>query len=115
MPSIIPFAPGIPEQPITITLDGESYVLRARWNTWDAAWYLDAWERDGTTPIAFGVKLVLGTKLGGDIDHPLFLGGMVLIDNAGTGEDPQFSDLGTRCLLVHMTVGDAVLSSLPPS
>lgn len=114
--TIIPFVPGDPEQLFPITLDNEPYVLRARWNTRDddGAWYLDAWERDGKTPIAFGVKLVLGVRLGETYNHPLFLGGMFLVDESGTGAEPGFDDLGGRVILVHMTVADALLAGSPP-
>lgn len=114
MPTIIPFVPGDPEQIIKITLDDTPYVLRARWNTRDdgGAWYLDAWERDGTTPIAFGVKLVLGVLLGEAYIHPLFLGGMLLVDESGTGEEARLDDLGGRVILVHMTAADSVLTEV---
>lgn len=114
MPTIIPFVPGDPEQPISITLDGEPYVLRARWNASDddgvGAWYLDAWERDGITPIAFSVKLVLGARLGETYQHPLFLAGMFLVDESGTGAEAGLFDLGTRVTVWHMTVADTILA-----
>jgi hypothetical protein len=113
MPSIVPFVPGDSEQTIAITLDNEPYVLRARWNTTDAAWYLDAWERDGTTPIAFGIKLVLGVLLGRTLNHPLFLAGMFMVDDSGTGVEAGLSDLGARVTLWHMTAADTVLAGLP--
>lgn len=114
MPTIIPFVPNDPDQRLEIVLDQESYVLRARWNTSDAAWYLDAWERDGKTPIAFGVKLVLGVMLGRTYQHPLFLAGMFLIDDSGTGAEPGLGDLGGRVILVHLTIGDGVLAGTTP-
>lgn len=112
MPTILPFVPGDPEQLIKITLDDTPYVLRARWNTRDdgGAWYLDAWELDGTTPIAFGIKLVLGVLLGETYSHPLFLGGMFLVDESGTGAEPKLGDLGGRVIVIHMTATDAALS-----
>ena len=117
MATIIPFEPGVPDQPIEITLDGEPYVLRARWNSSDddgaGAWYLDAWEGDGRTPIAFGLKLVLGVRLGETCNHPLFIGGMFLFDDSGTGAEPGLADLGARVILVHFTAGDALLSTVP--
>lgn len=111
MPSIIPFAPGDPLQIVSIPLDGVTYVLRARWNTTENAWYLDAWERDGTTPIAFGIKLVLGVKLGITYNHALFTAGMFLLPLTDSGVDPGFADLGSTVLLVHMTLDDAILSA----
>src|SRR5512139_1070285 len=114
MPTIIPFTPGDPEQLVEIALDGETYVLRARWNTTEAAWFLDAWERDGTTPIAFGIKLVLGVFLGRTYIHPLFLAGLFLIDDSGTGTEAGLADLGGRVVLMHLTTGDAVLMGTTP-
>lgn len=117
MPQLIPITPGDPEQRITTTLDGEQYVLRFRWNTTDdarvGAWYMDAWERDGTTPIVFGVKMVLGTFLGQSTGHALFFGGMFLIDTSGSGDEPRLFDLGGRVLLMVLTVADQVLAGLP--
>ena len=117
MPTIIPFVPNDPDQRISIVLDDEPYVLRARWNTFDESWYLDAWERDGKTPIAFGVRLVLGQMLGAGYNHPLFLGGVFLQENAPKdgvdGVESDLSDLGGRVDIVHLTVADRVISSLP--
>jgi hypothetical protein len=116
--SIIPFTPGDPDQFIEIQLDDEQYVLRARWNASDddnaGAWYLDAWERDGKTPIAFGVKLVLGVMLGRSYNHPLFIGGLFLLDETDRGVGAGLFDLGGRCNLVHLTTADAVLMGTKP-
>lgn len=117
MASIIPFVPGIPEQTISITLDGEPYVMRARWNTSDdglvGAWYLDAWERDGKTPIAFGIKLVLGVRLGRNFTHPLFSAGLLLIETVETGLEATLQDFGSRVLLVHLNTAEAVALAQP--
>lgn len=113
MPVIIPIDAGINDQLITTALDNVTYVLRVRWNTRDAAWYLDAWERDGTTGIAFGIKIVVGIFLGQAVQHPLFMSGMFAWDTVGTDLDPGFNDLGSRVLLMSLTAGDRVLLSLP--
>lgn len=118
MPTIVPFSPGTPEQRIAITLDGEPYVLRARWNTSDdglvGSWYLDAWERDGKTPIALGIKLVLGIKLGRSYDNPLFLSGLMMFDISDSGVEAGLFDFGVRVVLVHLTAGDVILSGALP-
>lgn len=114
MPSIIPFVPSDPVQVVTITLDGTLYVLRARWNSYDTAWYLDAWEGDGTTPIAYGVKLVQGARLGQQYQHPLFQAGLFMYDATDSGPDAGLDDFGTRVVLVHMTADDAVLMGALP-
>lgn len=116
MPTIVPFVPGDPDQRFEIALDGEPYVLRARWNTSEddaGAWYLDAWERDGKTPIAFGIKLVLGALLGRTYLHPLFLSGVILIDLSDSGVEAGLQDLGGRVLLLHLTADDVVLMRQP--
>lgn len=110
MPSIIRITPGDPLQVGSVTLDGEPYVLRVRWNTSDSAWYLDAWERDGKTPIAFGIKLILGVRLGSTYNHALFAAGMFLLPLTDSGNEPGLNDLGSTVLLIHMTADDAVLS-----
>ncbi len=113
MGQIIPITQGDSNQQITTTLDDVTYVLRVRWNTRDTAWYLDALERDGKTPIAFGVKIVVGILLGSAIAHPLFMAGMFAWDTSGDDLDPGFSDLGVRVLLVSLTAGDQVLLGQP--
>jgi hypothetical protein len=113
MPVIIPITAGVNDQQITTTIDTVSYVLRVRWNTRDAAWCIDAWERDGTTAIAFGVKIVVGILLGQAIQHPLFMAGMFAWDTSGSDLDPGLNDLGNRVLLVSLTAGDRTLLSLP--
>lgn len=113
MPTIIPLTPRDPEQRLAITLDSTPYVLRVRWNTQDSAWYLDAYERDGTTVIAISIKLVYGIKLGAIVDHPLFNSGMFLFNTTGGKLDPGFADLGRQVLLVHTTVDEAVLLDQP--
>lgn len=121
MATIIPFVPGEPEQKIEITLDQETVVMRARYNSLDddgaGAWYLDVWEADGETPIAFGIKLILGTRLGETVDHPVFAAGMFLLPGknaTGAAGDPKLNDLGVNVDLVHLTAADAVLLETTP-
>lgn len=114
MAVVIPITQGDPLQLMSISIDGEPYVLRVRWNMTDAAWYLDAWERDGVTAIAFGIKLVLGVMLGKAYNHPLFQsGGMFLIDLSNTGVEPGFTDLGARVILASTTVADLIALGQP--
>lgn len=117
MASLIPIEPGDPEQRISVALDREVYTLRFRWNTSDdvrkGAWYMDAWEADGVTPIAFGLKLVLGTLLGRRVNHQLFVGGMLLVERGEpTGVEPTLFDLGRRVVLMHLTIADRILAGM---
>ena len=114
MASILPIVPREPLQIFQTVLDGEAYVLRVRWNSLENAWFLDAWESDGTTPIALGIKIVLGINLGADVGHPLFAAGMFAIDYSHTAIDADFVDLGSRVVVVHLSLSESVLVSLPP-
>lgn len=109
MAQVIPVTIGESNQKITTAIDNETYVLRVRWNTRDAAWYLDAWERDGTTAIALSVKIVVGIMLGATVQHPLFMPGLFAFDTSGEGIDPGLNDLGGRVQLIALTMGDRVL------
>lgn len=118
MAVIVPIRPGVPEQKISIALDRNVYVLRFRWNTSDdarkGAWYMDAWESDGKTRIALGIKLVLGALLGKSYSHQLFIGGMFLVERGQvTGQEPRLFDLGGRVVLVHFTAADRILAGMP--
>lgn len=114
MAVVIRTTPGDTHQRINTTLDGVAYVLRVRWNTLDAAWYLDAWERDGKTRIAAGVKIVVGILLAQTVQHPLFMSGIFAWDTSGRDLDPGLVDLGNRVLLVSVTAADRTLLSQPP-
>lgn len=118
MASLIPIDPGVPEQKMSIALDREVYVLRFRWNTSDdlrkGAWYMDAWEADGVTSIAFGLKMVLGALIGNRYNHQLFVGGLFLVERGEpTGEEPRLGDFGRRVVLMHFTIADRILAGMP--
>lgn len=117
MASVVRITAGEPEQRISIALDQEVYTMRFRWNSSDdarkGAWYVDVWEADGVTPIAFGIKLVLGAKLGNRYNHQLFVGGMFMAERgAPTGVEAGFFDIGTRVILVHFTIADRILAGM---
>lgn len=113
MAGIIPFEPGIPEQRLEIALNDVPYALRVRWNTRDAAWYLDVYEQDGKQPIAHSVKLVLGTLFGRSSMHPLFQGGLFMVDSSSTGVEAGLNDLGGRVRLWYLTPLDLDLARAP--
>lgn len=93
---VLPLVPSIPSYRRTTTIDGAPYHLDLRWNARDAAWFLDILEIDGT-PIARGVKVVLGTYLARYTDHPLTRQGVLIaIDTSGDRRDAGLDDLGAR-------------------
>ena len=59
------------------------------------------------TPVAYGIKVVLGTNLGRTHDHPLTRQGLlVAIDRSGESRDATFDDLGDRVIVMHVTAGE---------
>ena len=98
-PVIIPLVPSIPWYRITTQIADTPYIFDVRWNVRDAAWYFDLFEID-ETPIASGIKIVLGVPLGRRIKHALMrCGAFVAKDISGKWKDAGLDDLGTRVQL----------------
>lgn len=96
MPVLLPFVPSVPNYRVGTTLDGRTYILDVRWNGRDAAWYFDILAED-ETPIRRGIKVVLGTSLGGRVSDPAFPQGIIAAsDLSGAGIDAGLDDIGTR-------------------
>jgi hypothetical protein len=88
-------------------IEGVQYIFKVRWNTRDAAWYFDVLEFD-ETPIATGVKIVLGTNFAKWCNHPLFLDGVMFA--LSTAQPPHadatLDDLGTTIKVYYYTRAD---------
>lgn len=104
MPSILPFTPGIPFYRMSVTLGEEDYVFDVRWNERDNGWYFDLFTVNEVA-IIHGVKVVLGTLLGGvNPDENRLPGGLIAADLEDTGLDPGFDDLGYRVQVYFYTL-----------
>lgn len=100
----LPFLGGIGYYRFSTTIDGASYLFDVRWNSRDAAWYFDVLEAD-ETPIAHGLKLVLGCYIGRRLPHPLVRDGvLVAVDLSGAAREATFDDLGTRVVVEWIPV-----------
>lgn len=100
---ILPVIPSVGEYTFDTALDGRSYFFRFYWNR-DDAWYFDLYEGGDRTPIAYGIKVVLGTYLGRMYEHEVFRTGVfAAIDRSGELRDATFHDFGDRVLLVRIT------------
>lgn len=100
----LPLAPTFSNYRFASTIEGTPYLFDVRWNTRDAAWYMDVLEVD-QTPIQHGIKLVLGAYLGRRSNHRLFLNGVfVMVDTSGARRDATYDDLGTRVILEYIPV-----------
>lgn len=105
MASRIDITPGVGDQTFTTAIDDIAYVFRVRWNLREGAWYMHIYEEDGRTPVALGLKIVLGTYIGRQSIHPLFLSGVfVAQDTTRAGIEPTFDDLGERVQLVRYSL-----------
>lgn len=96
MPQQLPLIPTTPNYRVGTTLNGTNVVLDIRWNARDGAWYMDILTEDEVA-IAYGVKIVLGTLLGGRVVSALFPRGyMMASDLTGAGSDAGLDELGER-------------------
>lgn len=103
MPSTLPLVPSIPFYRVGTTLNNVQYLLDITWNGRDGAWYMSILDADAN-PIAMGLKLVLGSRLGRTSAAPNFPdGAIVLQDTSGNGVDAMFDDLGTRVIAIYFT------------
>lgn len=99
----LPLVGSLAFQEFDTVLDGTVFTVRQRWNTRDAAWYLDLLDAN-SDPIFQGVKVVLGVALGRRVTDPRMPGVFVARDLAAKTlneqRDATFDDIGTR-VVVH--------------
>lgn len=99
MPQQIPVTSAFPNYRFGTSLGGVQYTIDVRWNGRAEAWYMDILTDDGTA-IRRGIKLVLGTLLGGRVIDPRFPDGVLIAaDLARLGRDASSEDLGDRVAL----------------
>lgn len=83
-------------------LDGNTYTLTVRWNTYTEQWYMDL--EGATNDVAIkGVALVGGKDLLASFGYRE-LGALWVIDNSGANENPNFADMGGRFTLEYTPV-----------
>ena len=108
MAAILPLQPSIPNYRVGIALEGVQYIFDVRWNGRDTAWYLDVLQED-ETPIAHGLKLVLGASIGSGITNPNFPPGVfVCRDLSNEGLDAGLDDMGTRIVVYFIPHSERV-------
>lgn len=106
MASLIPFRPSDTNYRLAIAFDNVPVFIDTRWNERDQAWYIDFREED-ETPIALGIKVVIGTNLGRRSTHKFFVSQIfVPFDTSGVGRDAGFDDLGARVIVQRFTLVD---------
>jgi hypothetical protein len=104
----LPLQPSIGAYRFSSTLMGTSYWFDFRWDTTDDAWFFDIKEID-ETPIALGLKLVLGAFIGRHVPHILFRRGVfAAYDTSGDQKEAGFDDAGTRVILKYIPGTDVM-------
>jgi hypothetical protein len=110
----IPFIPSDNNYSLGVPLPGpagaaaQHYWFDTRWNAYEGYWYFDLYRED-RTPIAKGVKIVLGS-LGAAFPDDFFAEHrLTVIDTSGDGKDAGYDDLGARVQVLH-TVSDEPFS-----
>lgn len=99
--------PGAPNFRIATSLGEDPVILDFRWNSrandGHGAWFMDVRDED-ESPIALGVKLVLGVNLCRTSTHPIFQRNVLrLYDTTQSGREATLDDLGTRVVLLNFT------------
>jgi hypothetical protein len=84
-------------------LDGTDYLFELQWNGAEGRWYLHLFTANGD-PIALGLKLVAGARLGHrSADSRMPPGVLGVIDSSGEGRDPGIDDFANgRVALVYV-------------
>ena len=108
----LPLIPSLPNYTFSCSLDNTVYNFRVLWNASDGAgaWYLDISDADNNL-IRAGMKVVLGTVLGGRETNPAFPpGALSVVDLASNGTtagtDAGIDDLGARVIVVYYPAAD---------
>ena len=110
LPSPKPPASPVSEQRFTTTLGETQYGFRLRWNSRDESWYMDVSRADGKL-IACGIRVVLGTLLGGRVVDPDFPpGGFRAVDLSNRGQEATLYDLGERVAVYYLTPEELIAS-----
>lgn len=98
-----------------VDLESTRYLLRFRWLSRPASWYLSVYTSDGEL-ISGGVRLNLGKLIfqrDGVIDGRLPPGRIALIDRSGEGRDIETqNELGERVEIVYATAEE--IASITP-
>lgn len=101
MIQLVQFEPSIPDQEIETTLDGVTYILRARWNYRLEQWFLDIHDEDDD-PIVSGLAIALGAYIGRRVKDARMPPGMLIAsDLSGAGIEATLDDLTTRVAVYY--------------
>jgi hypothetical protein len=102
----LPFTQSVNNERVGVALEDARYYFFRRWNSRDAAWYMDIRAEDDSA-VALGVKLVLGVSLGRRSTHAFFQKhALYVIDTTGQNRDAAYDELGGRVQVLHLSLDD---------
>lgn len=113
MAQILPFKPSVGRYRFPTVIEGTQYIFKVRWSVRDSTWYFDVLEFD-ETPIATGIKVVLGVNFARWSVHPLFRDGVMFARSTAQPphKDATFDNMGTTIKVYYFTRGDMVGNTL---
>ena len=96
----IPITTGTPAQEFSITLNGTSYNMTAKWNSRASFWTLDIAD-ENKIAIVNGVTL----KTGSDLLSPynFGIGGLYVYNASDTEQEATLETIGVDAVLVYLT------------
>ncbi len=109
----LPLEPTTPNYRVGTALNGEQFIFDVRWNSRAdrdpvtgedvGAWFFDL-RTEGEVMIRAGIKIVLGTLLGGRCTDDRFPNGLFrAIDLTDTDTEAKLDDLGVRVVVYFFT------------
>ncbi len=112
----IPLEPSVPSYRVGTALDGTQFIFDVRWNSRAdidpvtgaavGAWFFDLRAEDEVM-IVSGIKVVLGTLLGGRSTDPRFPNGILwAVDTSDHNREATLDDLGTRVVIYFTPFDD---------
>jgi hypothetical protein len=110
----LPIERGNPDQRFNTTLVDTEYIFDFRWNERADAWYMNVFDEEEKA-LLHGVKVVLGTLLGGHASNAIAdfpEGVLVAYDTEGTNIDAGRDDFGADQRVVVIFVPRAEFETL---
>ncbi len=94
--SVMPIDPSLAHQRFEVTLDEIAFQLEVRWSAREECYYLNILNEGGTV-LRAGLKLVIGSALGGTARGPGMPPGLLhVVDTSGETADAGYKELGVE-------------------
>jgi hypothetical protein len=108
----LPLQPGLLHYTVRVEFDTKEFLFEFRWNARASAWSMTITDAAGNVLLA-GRRVVLGFPLLSRFrDLRLPAGELLAVDTAGTEEEANMDDLGTRISLVYMSAAELLAAGL---